>query len=270
MNHSPGQQNTNPAFTHTTVPDLDDIAPLLRPVIRRSGFGDESVHKRRRIIADLGLDIGDYTPISLPLVSPLIDQYVLMDLPGAHGYVFPELLGSYVVPALLRHWGITAEQAFAAAYRNMEGASAVALDDPPAGTGKPELIELSGEPGDFAGSFPMLDGWYEQVCHALGSNTLLFMPAEGELVLGRNLMGGGTWLWEEIQRRYERAERPLSPLPYVCDRGRLTPYQPGFESPEFRAVEEASARFTADCYRTQAERLRALRTDGGYTGWLPT
>ncbi|MGX1810418.1 hypothetical protein ACWIGI_32280 [Nocardia sp. NPDC055321] len=267
MNHSLGQQHTPSGITHTPVPELDDVAHLLRPVIRRAGFGDESVHKRRRIIAGLGLDIGDYTPISLPLVSPLIDRYVMIDLPGAHGYVFPELLGSYVVPALLRHWGITAEQAFAAAYRNMEGATGAALDDRPAGTGKPELLDLSGEPGDFAASLPMLEGWYEQVCDILGPDTLVFMPAEGTLVLGLGMKGRGTLLWEEIERRYESAARPLSPLPYVCDRGRLVPYQAGFEAPEFAALERASARFTATCYQQQAERLRALRADGD-DNWL--
>src|SRR6185312_5140038 len=173
----------------------EDTKPLLRPVIRSAAFGlsPEAVK----------------VPLRRPAM-PYLAELVVIDMPTAM---------RYVTPSDLEKWGVTAEEAFAAAQENL-APSAFRLPEGGKVPEQPVAVRLADADGDaYFASMPLLPGWLESMRPVAGGQPIaLVSDPSGLLLVGApeppKSIGP---LVKLALEEYRSAVRSISPVPYTVD-----------------------------------------------------
>ncbi|BCJ44938.1 hypothetical protein GCM10010168_84880 [Actinoplanes ianthinogenes] len=165
-----------------TVPDVwADAAPRLRPVLRGGAPG---------------------AALRRPAL-PHLSEFVVVDHPETITYVTPDQLAT---------WGVTAEQAFAAARDNLSGA---VLRGTPAN--KPVVVRFVDDGNAYWTSHLLLPGWLDQLAGQVGGRPVAFAPERGTLLVtadDSDLLRG---LFAQAEEIYASSARSLTPMAYVSD-----------------------------------------------------
>lgn len=213
----------------------EDTKPLLRPVIRSAAFGlsPEAVK----------------VPLRRPAM-PYLAELVVIDMPTAM---------RYVTPSDLEKWGVTAEEAFAAAQENL-APSAFRLPEGGKAPEQPVAVRLADADGDaYFASMPLLPGWLESMRPVAGGQPIaLVSDPSGLLLVGApeppKSIGP---LVKLALEEYRSAVRSISPVPYTVDAtGNVVPLEVSRDDPAWPLLHEAEATLAYDVYAQQTATLR--------------
>lgn len=213
----------------------EDTKPLLRPVIRSAAFGlsPEAVK----------------VPLRRPAM-PYLAELVVIDMPTAM---------RYVTPSDLEKWGVTAEEAFAAAQENL-APSAFRLPEGGKVPEQPVAVRLADADGDaYFASMPLLPGWLESMRPVAGGQPIaLVSDPSGLLLVGApeppKSIGP---LVKLALEEYRSAVRSISPVPYTVDTtGSVVPLEVPRDDPAWPLLHEAEATLAYDVYAQQTATLR--------------
>ncbi|MFE3059779.1 hypothetical protein [Nocardia sp. NPDC059239] len=219
----------------------EQVAPRLRPVLRRAGYGSGTIRVGELEGRDLVL--------SRPAL-PFLIEMVVIDLPSTVQFVTKQELSS---------WGVDAEQVYAVAHANLTELAMNTLEalEPPQGMRVMDFVDDDGE--SYVGSLPLVAGWLEGVRARTATRPLLFLPGH----LGMLVVLGATptalpQLLALAAERLEGALRPLSAVPYtVDDNGDVVPFEVAADHPVYGLIRRAQAQLAVAAYHAQTERLRA-------------
>lgn len=217
----------------------EQVAPKLRPVLRRAGYGAVTV---------AGLDGRDLV-LTRPAL-PYLSELVVIDLPSTVQFVTKQDLS---------RWGVDADQVYGVAHANLTelAMNTMAAFDPPQGVRVLDFADDDGE--SYVGSLPLVAGWLAGVRARTDTRPLLFLPGH----LGMLVVLGATTetlpqLLELAAERLEAAVRPLSAVPYTLDdNGEVVPYEVPADHPAHAAIRRAQAQLAVGVYHAQTEKLRA-------------
>ncbi|WP_040863362.1 hypothetical protein [Nocardia niigatensis] len=217
----------------------EQVAPKLRPVLRRAGYGAVTV---------AGLDGRDLV-LTRPAL-PYLSELVVIDLPSTVQFVTKQDLS---------RWGVDADQVYGVAHANLTelAMNTMAAFDPPQGVRVLDFADDDGE--SYVGSLPLVAGWLAGVRARTDTRPLLFLPGH----LGMLVVLGATTetlpqLLELAAERLEAAVRPLSAVPYTLDdNGEVVPYEVPADHPAHAAIRRAQAQLAVGAYHAQTEKLRA-------------
>lgn len=219
------------------TPDTwEQARPLLRPVLR------PPVHNPK-----IGV-------VSRPAVRYLSEMLVV-DSPSALKYIGPDDLAA---------WDVTAEEAFAAAHRNLAGPVIETLDaararaaSHPDLAGRPTRLEESGD--HYVTSLPLVDGWLATLQRVAGARPLAFPTSNSVLLLAYESADPEdvTARIRDAEREWTESARPICPAPItVDDRGVIALYEVPVDHPAHPAVKHAAILLAMSSYGPQTEYLR--------------
>ncbi|MEY9864461.1 hypothetical protein ABH935_010120 [Catenulispora sp. GAS73] len=219
-----------------TPQNWSDVQTDLRPVLRP-------------VPADPKFDI-----VSRPAVRHLAEMLVL-DTPSAM---------RYAGRADLERWGVSADEAFATAHRNMARTVTTSLDEArrrTAATGATEPIRLADNGDAYLTSLPLVQGWLATIQRIAGARPLAFPVSNNTLLLAYETPDAAalTKAFEVAEREWREASRPISPAPMtVDDDGEVVLYDPPKDHPAHAAVRHAQILLAMDAYGPQTEYLRGV------------
>ncbi|WP_194917320.1 hypothetical protein [Catenulispora rubra] len=224
-----------------TPQDWADVQAALRPVLRP-------------VPADPKFDI-----VSRPAARYLAEMLVL-DTPSAM---------RYAGRADLKRWGVSADEAFAAAHRNMARTVTHSLDEArrraaiatAGGTAAAEPIRLTDNGDAYLTSLPLVQGWLATIQRIAGARPLAFPVSNNTLLLAYETPDAAalTKAFEVAEREWREASRPISPAPMtVDDDGEVVLYEPPKSHPAHAAVRHAQILLAMDAYGPQTEYLRGV------------
>ncbi|WP_436522723.1 hypothetical protein [Actinoplanes sp. HUAS TT8] len=200
--------------------DWKDAAPMLRPVLRGGAPG---------------------APIRRPAV-PFLSEFVVFD--------HPETI-TYVTPAQLALWNVTAEQVFDAARANLPGA---VLHGNPAG--KPVVVRFVDDGNAYWTSHLLLPGWLERLAGQVGGRPVAFAPERGTLLVTADDPALLPALFAQAEEIYAKSSRSLTPMAYVSDGdGSPIPYPAPAGHPLHHVVSRAERILAVEEYHRQAAEL---------------
>ncbi|MDR7278626.1 hypothetical protein [Catenuloplanes atrovinosus] len=202
-----------------TPDDWDRARTMLRPVLRGA--------------APMAVDHS--APITRPAL-PFLAELLVIDLPASMAYVTADHL---------RTWGVSADEAYAAARSNLR-AGAVAPPKP--GESLPTILHFVDEGDSYCASFPLVDGWLAGLAARLGGKRpVAFLPDRTTVVVTTDDPDTLLATFPLVEAEFLESARSTSPMAYVSDDlGRTVPY----EAPPGHPLHHAVRR---------AERLLALR-----------
>jgi hypothetical protein len=193
----------------------ESVRPRLRPVLRPVTFGQVGVASMR-------------PPISRSAL-PFLREFVVVDEPEAM---------TYVVPARLETWGVTADEVFAAARENLTPIAACALAiHEPLTRGLMRMID-SGD-GYFT-SVLLEPGWLAEASRRRGRRLIAFVPDTATVLLSDLTPDRLAAAYALAEGEYRDAVRGLSSVGYVADeRGNVVPYSPPVDDSDHPAARRA-------------------------------
>jgi hypothetical protein len=226
-----GKNAAAPVQVPPTPHDWEGARPLLRPVLR------PPVHNP------------EYGVVSRPVLRYLAEMLVVES--SGEGSSVPKSVLKYVSREDLAAWGVSADEAFAAAHRNLAGSAAE--------TRPAVATRLDASADRYVTSLPLVEGWLAALRQIDGARPLAFPASTGVLLLAYE-----TGDPEEIRVRIEDAERewtesarPICPAPItVDDQGSLVLYEVPADHPAYAAVKHASILLAMSAYSPQTEYLR--------------
>ncbi|MFI6048217.1 hypothetical protein ACIA8C_41840 [Nocardia sp. NPDC051321] len=162
------------------------VRAMLRPILRPNTFGINSAADGMR-------------PITRPAL-PFLDELVAVDRPHSR---------SIVSTATLRDWDVSADEVFAAARENL---TALVGSGGYQGSG---LIRFADNGDGYCTSWPLVPGWlvgsgdgtHRPIAFIPDVDTLIIVPDVDDL----------SGLFDQIERQYREAVRPISPQAYTVD-----------------------------------------------------
>ncbi|AEV82285.1 hypothetical protein ACWT_1267 [Actinoplanes sp. SE50] len=197
-----------------------DAAPLLRPVLRGGAPG---------------------APLHRPAL-PFLSEFVVVDHPDTM---------TYVSPAQLAAWEVTAEAVFATARANLPGAS---LHGAP--SGRPVVVRFVDDGNAYWTSHLLLPGWLSRLSGQVGGVPVAFAPERGTLLVtadGTELLPA---LFAQAEEIFARSSRSLTPMAYVSDPdGCTVPYPAPPGHPLHAVVARAERILAVEEYSRQAAGL---------------
>lgn len=219
------------------TPDTWERArPLLRPVLRPP-------------VPDPKIEL-----VSRPAMRYLSEMLVL-DSPSAM---------KYAGPADLAAWGVTAEEAFDAAHRNLARSVTDTLDAAReaaaadgAVPGRPARLDDRGD--NYLTSLPLVEGWLASLARITGARPLAFPTSNSVLLLGYESADPEetSTAVETAIREWTESARPISPAPLtVDDAGDVVLYEVPGGHPAYPAVKHAAILLAMAAYGPQTEYLR--------------
>jgi hypothetical protein len=238
-----------------TPEDWAEVRAALRPVLRP-------------VPADPKFDI-----VSRPAVRYLAEMLVL-DTPSAM---------RYAGRADLKRWGVSADEAFATAHRNMARTVTTSLDEARRRAGTASGTHGTGSTGSTSGScaaeptrltdngdayltsLPLVQGWLATIQRIAGARPLAFPVSNNTLLLAYETPDAAALAkaFEVAEREWREASRPISPAPMtVDDDGEVVLYQPSKSHPAHAAVRHAQILLAMDAYGPQTEYLRGVAGSG--------
>ncbi|GLW35448.1 hypothetical protein [Actinoplanes regularis] len=206
--------------TRNLPADWADAAPMLRPVLRGAAPG---------------------APLHRPAL-PFLSEFVVVD--------HPETI-TYVTPAQLAAWNVTADRVFGTARANLPGA--VLHGNP---TDRPVVVRFVDDGNAYWTSHLLLPGWLERLTGQVGGRPVAFAPERGTLLVtadGTDLLPA---LFAQAEEIYAKSSRSLTPMAYVSDQdGRTIPYPAPPGHPLHHPVSRAERILAVEEYRQQAAKL---------------
>jgi hypothetical protein len=216
--------------------DWSAAAPMLRPVLR--GFAPGA-------------------PLRRP-AWPFLSEFVVVDQPDTM---------TYVTPAQLTTWDVTADLVFARARANLPGAVLKGV-----ATG-PIVVRFVDDGDAYWTSHLLLEGWLGRLAEQVGGVPVAFAPERGTLLVtadgGEHLPG----LFVQAEELFLSSARGLTPMAYVSDDdGCTVPYSAPPGHPLRPLVQRAERVLAVREYARQAadsaDPLAALTLAGSVTdGW---
>lgn len=220
-----------------TPDDWADVQPAVRPVLRP-------------IPADPKFDI-----VSRP-AGPYLAEMLVVDTPSAM---------RYAGCADLARWGVSAEEAFDAAHRNMARTVTTSLDEARRREGSTEPTRLTDNGDAYLTSLPLVQGWLATVQRIAGARPLAFPVSNNTLLLAYETDDAEalTKAFEVAEREWREAARPISPAPLTVDEdGTVVLYQAPKDHRVHAAVKHAQILLAMDAYGPQTEYLRGIAGSG--------
>jgi hypothetical protein len=207
------------------APDTwDEVAPLLRPLLRAVTFG-------------LGVPAGSPSLLRRPAL-PMLDEVVAVDQPTSM---------MYVTTRQLEQWGVPAAMVFDRAHRNLPWTPAAPGDGP-------TVIRMVDDGDAYCASHLLLDGWLAAQAGRVGGTPVAFVPDTTGLLLAAE--GGIGPLFAAVEEEYRDAARPISTMAYTVDAtGGVVPYAAPEGHPLHAAVHRSETLMAAAEYGTQASHL---------------
>jgi hypothetical protein len=203
----------------------EQVAPLLRPVLRPATFGQ-------------GTDVLGWPAL------PYLRELVVIDQPTTMAYVKTDKLAA---------WGVPAAEVFATARANVARFAALA-DEPPAGG--PALLRFVDDGDGYFASRLLLDGWLAGLAGRVGGRPVAFVPDQNTLLVTGDQPDTLGSLFELVESEYREAARAVSPAAYtVDDAGRVVPYAAPAGHPVGAAIHRAEVVLAATEYGAQGEEL---------------
>jgi hypothetical protein len=223
---------------HPKLPETwDTVAPLLRPVMRPVGFGNNP-HGPGMV------------PVSRP-VLPYVREYVVIDQPDSMAYLTAMRLDSL---------GVGAEVVFDTARENLLRQHGMPGTQP--GETGPALIRLVEDGTAYWSSCLLLDGWLAAFADRVGGRPVAFMADNSGVLITSDQADALRAVYKLVEEEYREASRPLSPQGYTVDgAGRLVPYAVPDGHPVAPAVHRASCILAATAYLQQRGELGARYGD---------
>ncbi len=216
--------------------DWAAAAPMLRPILRGDAPG---------------------APLRRPAL-PFLSEFVVVD--------HPETI-TYVTPAQLALWNVTAGRVFDAARANLPGA---VLHGSPAG--KPVVVRFVDDGNAYWTSHLLLPGWLDRLAGQVGGRPVAFAPERGTLLVTADDPDVLPALFAQVEEIYAKSSRSLTPMAYVGDRDGCTiPYPAPAGHPLHTVVSRAERILAVEEYNRQAAGLpeaAGLRLTGSdEDGW---
>lgn len=207
--------------------DWADAQPLLRPVLRPQSYVNS-------------LTSGGAQPWSRT-IWPLVNEMVVVDLPDARATV------------TLREtdrWGISAEQAFAAARANLAARRATLTPG--------ESVMLNDADGStYVDSMILVDGFLTSPSAPDAPRPLVFFPGDGMLLVCTDSPDTAPQFFDAAENMYLEADRPISPQGYTVAGGTIVACDQAGPHPLRGLALRARALLTSQEYEAQTELLRA-------------
>ncbi|WP_229076500.1 hypothetical protein [Actinoplanes sp. DH11] len=211
-------------------------APLLRPVLRGAAPG---------------------APLRRTAM-PFLSEFVVVDQPDTM---------TYVTPAQLSVWGVSADRVFATARGNLSGAVLAGV------ASGPVVVRFVDDGDAYWTSHLLLPGWLDRLAEQVGGVPVAFAPERGTLLVTADGSEHLPGLFMQAEEIYARSARALSPMAYVSDdQGCTIPYPAPAGHPLHHLVGRAERLLAVREYSRQAaespEPLAplVLRADGR-AGW---
>src|SRR3954451_5345341 len=197
-----------------------EVAPLLRPVLRPATFGQ-------------GTDV-----LGRPAL-PYLRELVVIDQPTTMAYVKDDK------PAA---WGVPAAEVFATARANVARFAALA-DEPPAA---PALLRFVDDGDGYFASRLLVDSWLAGLSGRVGGRPVAFVPDQNTLLVTGDQPDTLGSLFELVESEYREAARAVSPAAYTVDgAGRVVPYAAPAGHPVGAAAHRAEVVLAATEYAAQ-------------------
>ncbi|MFI5909143.1 hypothetical protein [Dactylosporangium sp. NPDC051541] len=214
----------------------EDVAPLLRPLLRTVTFG-------------AGMPAAAPRPLRRPAWAYLA-EFVVIDQPTSV---------MYVTEKQAQEWGVTENSIFDRARRNMSGLAKVGTDTTGA-PGRRALVRMVEDGDAYWASHLLVDGWLAAQQPQLGGPPLAFIPdTTGMLLVGR---GEGDTpeslgkVFELVEQEYREAARPISPMAFtVDDSGAVVPFVVPREHPMYEITHRSEVIIASSEYAAQAAHL---------------
>ncbi|NUT32453.1 MAG: hypothetical protein HOV79_05190 [Hamadaea sp.] len=213
------------------------IREQLRPVLRPVTFGQAGPP-------------GMTPPISRPAM-PFLREFVVVDMPDSM---------AYIVPDRAAEWGVTIDDIFTAARANLAILAQRTLRRP---WDADAIIRMIDTGDGYFTSLLLAEGWLEAVSERMGVPAVVFVPdVNNVLVCGRK--GAIAGFYDLVEKEYAEAVRGISPVAYVAaGDGRVVPYRPDPDDPDFVAARRAEVVLAAKEYGAQTEWLRGQYEKAG-------
>jgi hypothetical protein len=218
-----------------------EVVTMLRPVLRRAGFGHDP-H-----------DVTLPAAISRPAM-PFLREFVAIDRPGHI---------TFVTGPTVAAWGVTADEVFAAARENLADRARWDVSGP----ADPDLVlTLAEDCPSYTAAKLLLHGWLAGYAARFGGTPMVFIPDRETVVLAARSLTTLPAFLEMVEAEYRASRRPLSPMAYtVDDHGFVVPFTVPRDHPAWPAVHRAQTILAADEYNAQCDFLsashEASRTD---------
>ncbi|GIF07493.1 hypothetical protein [Actinoplanes siamensis] len=200
--------------------DWAQAAPLLRPVLRGGAPG---------------------APLRRAAM-PFLSEFVVVDHPDTI---------TYVTPAQLAVWNVTADRVFETARGNLPGA---VLHGAPAD--RPVVVRFVDDGNAYWTSHLLLPGWLDRLSGQVGGRPVAFAPERGTLLVtadGSSLLPA---LFAQVEEIYAKSSRSLTPMAYVSDPdGCTVPYPAPPGHPLHHLVSRAGRILAVEEYNRQAAEL---------------
>lgn len=247
-----------------TAPGDDEPTRLqLRPLLSRR------IRKRQLDAYLAGLLRNPGLPADWPSARPLLRPVLRGGAPGAllrrpalpHLSEFvvvdhPETM-TYVSPAQVSAWGVTADEVFARARRNLSGAVLHGT------AAAPVVVRFVDDGNAYWTSHLLLPGWLDRLAEQVGGVPVAFAPERGTLLVTADGSAHLPGLFAQAEEIFTESARALSPCAYVSDdQGCTVPYPAPPGHPLHHLVRRAELLLAA--------RAEAESTDAGGTGADPT
>jgi hypothetical protein len=192
-----------------------------------------------------GLGLNDPPMLRRPAL-PFIDEVALVSSPRA-----------YLDDTLPLRWGVTDEEVFAAARRNLvnagddlDGASILGRS----------VMHVPDYGGGTIISRLLLDGWLLDFAERVGGHPVAFAPSNLMLLVCADEPALVKQLFQLAGEEYGRTARPLSPMAYTPDAyGRISVYEPSPDHPAYHAAGKARRRLSVSVAERQRHVLRDPR-----------
>ncbi len=206
--------------------DWAEAGPLLRPVLRPQSYVNHLVNTG-----------------ALPWVRPVfpfINEMVVVDLPTVR---------AMVTPAETDAWGISGDQAFAAARENLSAHQQTLQP------GEKFLLK-DADGGTYVDSMILATGWLGSLAVPDGPRPLVFFPGDGVLILGTDAPDNAADLFEVAEQMYLDADQPISPQGYTIEGSVIAPFDQAGPHPLRDLALRARSLLLAKEYSHQTEFLR--------------
>jgi hypothetical protein len=219
---------------HPKLPETwDTVAPLLRPVMRPVGFGNNP-HGPGMV------------PVSRP-VLPYVREYVVIDQPDSMAYLTAMRLDAL---------GVGADVVFDTARQNLLRQHGMPSAQP--GETGLALIRLIEDGTAYWSSCLLLEGWLAEFADRVGGQPVAFVADSSGVLITSDSPDALRAVYKLVEDEYREASRPLSPQGYTVDgAGRLVPYAVPDGHPVAPFAHRASCILAATAYMQQRGELKA-------------
>ncbi|WP_194814949.1 hypothetical protein [Nocardia sp. XZ_19_385] len=213
--------------------DWPSVRPRLRPVLRPVTYGIDQ--------------LADSRPLARP-AFPFVNELVAVDKPESR---------AIISAASLERWGVSADEAFAAARENL-----AAMVHPHDSDGNAILRYVDDGNAYFA-SWPLVPGWLASFRARYGHRRpVAFMPDIDTLIVVPDVPQLLGRMYEMAEEQYRQSPRSLSPQGYTLDADdNVIPFDHAGPHEQLPAARRARAGLATAEYGTQTRWLSATLED---------